>query len=84
MQQTQVPLGEVEAPLQVMEHSVLHPIHRQAELMDLSSWFWQKPSESISAWLLQLWDGGVVAIICLDQIWENWVPSQLILTFSSD
>lgn len=63
MQQTQVPLGEVEAPLQVMEHSVLHPIHRQAELMDLSSWFWQKPSESISAWLLQLWDGGVVAII---------------------
>ena len=35
----------------------------QAELVDLGPRFRQKPSESISAWLLHLWDLGVDGII---------------------
>ena len=37
--------------------------YTQAELVDLGSRFRQKPSESISAWLLRLWDLGVDGIV---------------------
>ena len=41
---------------------MVHP-YTQAELVDLGSQFRQKPSESISAWLLYLWDVGVAGIV---------------------
>ena len=63
-QQLKVPQGEEQPPPQVMEHSMLHP-YTQAELLDLGSQFRQKPSESISAWLLCLWYSGVDGIVLL-------------------
>lgn len=35
----------------------------QAKLVDMGSQFGQKPSESISAWLLHIWDVGVDSIL---------------------
>ncbi|XP_057354339.1 uncharacterized protein LOC130682934 [Manis pentadactyla] len=61
-QELKVPQGEEQPPPQVVEHSMVHPC-TQAELMDLGSRFKQKPSESISAWLLRLWDLGVDGIV---------------------
>ena len=61
-QQLKVPQGEEQPPPQVMEHSMVCP-YIQAELVDLGSCFRQKPSESISAWLLHLWDVGVDGIV---------------------
>lgn len=50
------------APSMVVEYSMLCP-YTQAELVDMGSCFWQKPSGSVSAWLLCLWDVGVDGII---------------------
>ena len=61
-QQLKVPQGEEQPPPKVVEHFMLCP-YTQAELVDLGSWFRQKPSESISAWLLHLWDLGVDGIV---------------------
>ena len=63
-QQLKVPQGEEQAPPQVVGHSMLCPC-TQAELVDLGSRFRQKPCESISAWLLCLWDLGVDGIVLL-------------------
>ena len=52
-QQLKVPQGEEQPSPQVMEQSMVCP-YTQAELVDLGSRFRQKPSESISAWLLHL------------------------------
>ena len=52
-QQLKVPQGEEQPIPQVVEHSMLCP-YTQAELVDLGSQFRQKPSESLSAWLLHL------------------------------
>ena len=61
-QQLKVPQGEEQPPPQVMEHPMVRT-YTQAELVDLGSWFRQKPSESISAWLLCLWNLGVDGIV---------------------
>ena len=61
-QKLQVLQGEEQPPPQVVEHSMVHP-YTQAELVDLGSWFRQKPSESISAWLLHLCDVGVEGVV---------------------
>ena len=61
-QQLKVPQGEGHPPPQVGEHSMPHP-YTQAELVDLGSWFRQKPLESISAWLLRLWNLGEDGIV---------------------
>lgn len=45
-----------------MEHATLHPC-TQAKLVDFGFWFWQKPIESMAAWLLCLWDVGVDGIM---------------------
>lgn len=41
-------------------------LYTQAELVDLCSHFWQKPFESLAAWLLWLWDVGVDGILLLE------------------
>ena len=61
-QQLKVPQGEEQPPPQVVEHSMVHP-YTQAELVNLGSQFRQKPSESISAWLLCLRHLGVDGIV---------------------
>ena len=61
-QQLKVSQGEEQPPPQVVEHSIVRP-YIQAELLDLGSQFRQKPLESISAWLLYLWDLGVNVIV---------------------
>lgn len=61
MQQPQFPQGEEPLP-QVVGHSMLQS-YTQAELVDLSSQFRQKPLETMSAWLLCLWDLGVDRIV---------------------
>ena len=47
---------------QVMEPSTLCP-YTQVEMVDLGPQFWKKPLESMSVWLLYLWDVGVDGII---------------------
>ena len=72
-QQLKVPQGEEQPPPQIVEHCMVCS-YTQVELVDLGSWFRQKPLESISAWLLQLWDLAVDWIVLSGSEVEGCLP----------
>lgn len=96
MQQPWLPPGEMQYPSS--GHGALCP-HPYRELVDLGSQFKQKPLESISAWLLCLWDVGMSGIIsvlfrdgkasfsdnssCLVSVTAEYTPDTTVIHFLS-